>query len=300
MSIDPARAVPLPLPPVSPGPGLRAGPGRRGFWGRAVRSPTFMAGAVLTGLLVLTFALTPLISPYAPDHQDLLGILQGPSARHLLGTDELGRDELSRLLWAGRTDLLVGVLAVVFPFCLGTVLGTLAGFYGGWVETAVMRVVDVLIAFPFYVLVIALVFVAGTGITGIFIAFAVADWVVYARIVRSATLVVRQSDYVAAARTGGVGDLRIMLGHVLPNTVTQAIVYSMSDIVLVIVAVVTLGYLGLGVQPPTPDWGAMISDGQQFLTTRWELATFPGLAVVLTGTGLSLLGDGLAEVLRPQ
>jgi peptide/nickel transport system permease protein len=286
VSIDPARAVPL--PPVSPGPGLRAGPGRRGFWGRAVRSPTFMAGAVLTGLLVLTFALTPLISPYAPDHQDLLG------------TDELGRDELSRLLWAGRTDLLVGVLAVVFPFCLGTVLGTLAGFYGGWVETTVMRVVDVLIAFPFYVLVIALVFVAGTGITGIFIAFAVADWVVYARIVRSATLVVRQSDYVAAARTGGVGDLRIMLGHVLPNTVTQAIVYSMSDIVLVIVAVVTLGYLGLGVQPPTPDWGAMISDGQQFLTTRWELATFPGLAVVLTGIGLSLLGDGLAEVLRPQ
>jgi peptide/nickel transport system permease protein len=299
VSIDPERAVPLLLPPVAPGP--RAGSqGRRGFWGRAVRSPTLVAGAVLTGLLVLAFVLAPLISPYAPDHQDLFGILRGPSARHLLGTDELGRDELSRLLWAGRTDLLVGVLAVLFPFCLGTVLGTLAGFYGGWLDTAVMRVVDVLIAFPFYVLVIALVFVAGTGITGIFIAFAVADWVVYARIVRSATLVVRSSDYVAAARTGGVGDLRVMLGHVLPNTITQAIVYIMSDIVLVIVAVVTLGYLGLGVQPPVPDWGAMISDGQQFLTTRWELATLPGLAVVLTGIGLSLLGDGLAEVLRPQ
>ena len=299
MSIDPAQA--LPLQPVSPGPAPRArGQSRRGFWGRAVRSPTLMAGAVLTGLLVLAFALTPLISPYAPDHQDLFGILQGPSARHLLGSDELGRDELSRLLWAGRTDLLVGVLAVLFPFFLGTVLGTLAGFYGGWLDTAVMRIVDVLIAFPFYVLVIALVFVAGTGITGIFIAFAVADWVVYARIVRSATLVVRGSDYVAAARTGGVGDVRVMLGHVLPNTVTQAIVYSMSDIVLVIVAVVTLGYLGLGVQPPTPDWGAMIGDGQQFITTRWELATLPGLAVVLTGIGLSLLGDGLADVLRPQ
>jgi len=291
-------AIPAPDAGAVAGPGVRRG--RPGFWRRAARSPSFMTGLLLTGLLALAFLLAPVISPYAPDHQDLYGILSGPSARHLLGTDELGRDELSRLLWAGRTDLLVGVLAVVFPFCLGTVLGTLAGFYGGWVETTVMRVVDVLIAFPFYVLVIALVFVAGTGITGIFIAFAVADWVVYARIVRSATLVVRQSDYVAAARTGGVGDLRIMLGHVLPNTVTQAIVYSMSDIVLVIVAVVTLGYLGLGVQPPTPDWGAMISDGQQFLTTRWELATFPGLAVVLTGIGLSLLGDGLAEVLRPQ
>jgi peptide/nickel transport system permease protein len=259
-----------------------------------------MTGLLLTGLLALAFLLAPVISPYAPDHQDLYGILSGPSARHLLGTDELGRDELSRLLWAGRTDLLVGVLAVLFPFCFGTVMGTLAGFYGGWLDTVVMRVVDVLIAFPFYVLVIALVFVAGTGVKGIVIAFAVADWVVYARIVRSTTLVIRESDYVAAARAGGVGDLRAMARHVLPNTITQAIVYIMSDIVLVIVAVVTLGYLGLGVQPPTADWGAMIGDGQQFLTTRWELATFPGIAVVLTGIGLSLLGDGLADVLRPE
>ncbi len=267
---------------------------------RALRSPTLVAGGVLTGLLVLAFLLAPVISPYSPDHQDLYGILAGPSARHLLGTDELGRDELSRLLFAGRTDLLVGVLAVLFPFCFGTMMGTLAGLYGGWVDNVIMRVVDVLIAFPFYVLVIALVFVAGTGVTGIFIAFAVADWVVYARIVRSTTLVVRESDYVAAARTGGLSDLRVMVRHVLPNTITQAIVYIFSDIVLVIVAVVTLGYFGLGIQPPTPDWGAMIGDGQQFLTTRWELATFPGIAVVLTGIGLSLLGDGLADVLRPR
>jgi peptide/nickel transport system permease protein len=269
-------------------------------WHRALRSHTLVAGGVLTGLLVLAFLLAPVISPYSPDHQDLYGILQGPSARHLLGTDGLGRDELSRLLFAGRTDLLVGVLAVLFPFCFGITMGTLAGFYGGWVDNVIMRVVDVLITFLFYVLVIALVFVAETGITGIFIAFAVAAWVVYARIVRSATLVIRESDYVAAARTGGLSDLRVMLRHVLPNTITQAIVYIFSDIVLVIVAVVTLGYLGLGVQPPTADSGAMISDGQQFLTTRWDLATLPGIAVVLTGIGLSLLGDGLADVLRPR
>jgi peptide/nickel transport system permease protein len=290
----------VPVPGAGPVTAARSPASRAGFWGRAVRSPTLLAGLTLTGLLMLAFLLAPVISPYPPQHQDLYGILSGPSARHLLGTDELGRDELSRLLWAGRTDLEVGVLAVLFPFCFGTAMGTLAGYYGGRMDSAIMRVVDVLIAFPFYVLVIALVFVTGPGVTGVIIAFAVADWVVYTRIVRSTTLVVRESDYVAAARIAGVSDLRMMVRHVLPNTITQAIVYIMSDIVLVIVAVVTLGYLGLGVQPPTADWGAMISDGQQFLTTHWQLATFPGLAVVLTGIGLSLLGDGLADVLRPQ
>ncbi len=271
-----------------------------GFWHRTRRSPSMVAGLGLTGLLVLAFLLAPLISPYSPQQQDLYNILSGPSAHHLLGTDELGRDELSRLLYAGRTDLLIGVLAVLFPFCFGTVMGTLAGYYGGWLDNVIMRLVDILIAFPFYVLVVALVFVTGPGAGGIVIAFAVADWVVYARIVRSTTLVVRESDYVAAARTGGLSDLRVMARHVLPNTIAQAIVYVMSDIVLVIVAVVTLGYLGLGIQPPTADWGAMISDGQQFLTTHWELATFPGVAVVAVGIGLSLLGDGLADVLRPR
>jgi peptide/nickel transport system permease protein len=291
------------ISPAAPAPGaVTRAPGiaRTGFWRRAVRSPSFLAGLTLTGLLLLVFLLAPLISPYPPQQEDLYNILSGPGARHLLGTDELGRDELSRLLWAGRTDLTVGVLTVLFPFCFGTVMGTLAGYYGGWLDSVIMRIVDVLIAFPFYVLVIALVFVTGPGVSGIVIAFAVADWVVYARIVRSTTLVIRELDYVAAARSGGLSDLRVMARHVLPNTVTQAIVYMMSDVVLVIVAVVTLGYLGLGIQPPTADWGAMISDGQQFLTTHWELATFPGVAVVLTGIGLSLLGDGLADVLRPE
>ena len=267
---------------------------------RARRSPTLVIGAAISLTLVLVAALAPLISPYSPDHQDLYNILSGFSSKHLLGTDELGRDELSRRIWAARTDLRVGFLAVIFPFCFGSVVGTLAGYRGGWLDTVVMRAVDVLIAFPFYVLVIALIFVVGTGTTGIYVAFAVVDWVVYARAVRSTTLVVRESDYVAAARTGGLPDSRILLRHVLPNTITQAVVYLTNDVVLVIVAVVTLGYLGLGVQPPTPDWGTMISDGQEFLTTYWALSTLPGVAVLVTGLGLSLLGDGLADVLRPQ
>jgi peptide/nickel transport system permease protein len=267
---------------------------------RARRSPTLLSGLFITGGLVAAAVLAPVISPYGPNHQDLYNILSGPSDLHWLGTDELGRDELSRLIWAARTDLRVGVLAVIFPFCFGTAMGTLAGYYGGWLDTVIMRFVDVLIAFPFYVLVIGLIFVVGTGTTGIYVAFAVVDWVVYARAVRSTTLVVRESDYVAAARVGGLPDSRILLRHVVPNTVTQAVVYLTNDIVLVIVAVVTLGYLGLGVQPPTPDWGTMISEGQEFLTTHWALATLPGLAVVVTGLGLSLLGDGLADVLRPR
>ena len=280
---------------------LELSPSRRpSFLRRAAHSPTLVAGTALTGLIVLAAVLAPVISPYAPDHQDLYNILAGPSWNHLLGTDELGRDELSRLLWAGRTDLQVGVLAIIFPFCFGTLIGTVAGYYRGLVDATVMRVIEVVIAFPFYVLVIGLVFAVGTGDRGIYIAFAAADWVVYARAVRATTLVVRESDYVAAARAGGLGNLRILAGHVLPNTVTQVIVYAMSDIVLVIVAVVTLGYVGLGVQPPDFDWGSMINDGQEFLTTNWTLATIPGLAVVLTGLGLSLIGDGLADVLRPR
>ena len=267
---------------------------------RARRSPTLIIGATITLCLVMVAVLAPLISPYQPDHQDLYNILSGISSKHLLGTDELGQDELSRLIWAARTDLRVGILAVIFPFCFGTIMGTLAGYRGGWLDTLVMRAVDVLIAFPFYVLVIGLIFVVGTGITGIYVAFAVVDWVVYARAVRSTTLVVRESDYVAAARTGGLPDWRILWRHVLPNTITQAVVYLTNDVVLVIVAVVTLGYLGLGVQPPTPDWGTMISSGQEFITTHWTLSTLPGIAVLITGMGFSLLGDGLADVLRPQ
>jgi peptide/nickel transport system permease protein len=286
-----AAALEAELEPGSVGRGL--------LWRRARRSRSLIAGCTIIGLIVLAALLAPVLSPAPPNQQDLYHILSGFSAGHPLGTDELGRDVLSRLLFAARTDLRVGVLAILFPFCFGTMVGTLAGYYGRFVDAVAMRVVDVVIAFPFYVLVIGLVFVIGPGIRGIYIAFAVADWVVYARTVRATTLVVRESDYVAAARAAGIGNLRLLARHVLPNTIAQAIVYAMNDVVLVIVAVVTLGYLGLGVQPPTPDWGTMIGEGQDFLTTNWTLATIPGLAVVVTGLGLSLIGDGLTNVLRP-
>ncbi len=194
----------------------------------------------------------------------------------------------------------MGFLAVLFPFCLGTTVGCFAGYYGGWVDTVVMRLVDVVVAFPFYVLIIAMVFVLGPGPRNIYIAITLVGWVSYARIIRGEILVAKRQEYVLAARAAGFRDVRIIARHLLPNVITQAIVFAMSDIVLDILAIVTLGYLGLGIQPPTPDWGAMIADGQQFLTTKWELSTLPGIAVVITGLGLSLLGDGLADLLRPE
>ena len=289
--------------PVNPAPGTAAEalPARRpSFLARAARTRAFTIGAALTVAVVALALLAPVIGRYSPAQQDLLATLQGPSAAHWLGTDEFGRDVWSRLLYAGRTDLQVGFLAVLIPFTTGSLLGTLCGYLGGWIDSIVMRVADVVLAFPFYVLIIALVFFVGEGTHGIYIAFALTDWVVYARTTRSAALVAVGQDWVAAAEAGGLSRARVLLRHVLPNTISQAIVYAMSDIVLVISAVVTLGYLGLGIQPPAPDWGAMISDGQSFITVHPWLSIVPGIAMIITGIGLSLLGDGLADLQRPS
>jgi peptide/nickel transport system permease protein len=267
---------------------------------KAGHNRSLIAGATIIGILVLMAILAPWIERYDPLEQNLQQVLALPSWEHWLGTDQLGRDVWSRLIWAGRFDLATGFLVVLVPIVVGTIIGTLAGYYRGWLDTVLSRIIDVVMAFPYYVLVITLVFAVGKGVRGIFIAFALTDWVTYARTVRSTTLVTRGLGWSAAAKGGGLSDARILGRHILPNTITQVIVYAMSDIVYVILAVVTLGYLGLGIQAPQPDWGSMIFDGQAFMTTRWWISTIPGLMVVVTGIGLSLLGDGLADVLRPE
>jgi peptide/nickel transport system permease protein len=273
---------------------------RSGFRRRWYRTPSFVAGASILGAIVLLALLAPIASWHDPVQQNLLNILQGPSWTHPLGTDELGRDEWARILYGARTDLRVAFLAVLFPFVIGTAIGLLAGYFGGWVDTVTNWFVNVVVAFPFYVLIIALVFALGSGTRNIYIAITIVGWVSYTRIVRGEVLVAKRREYVLAARAGGLSNARIIGRHLLPNVITQAIVFSMSDIVLDILAIVTLGYLGLGVQPPTADWGKMIADGQTYLTTHWELSTVPGVAVVLTALGLSLLADGLADLLRPE
>jgi peptide/nickel transport system permease protein len=260
-------------------------------------NPPLVGGLVITGIVLLLCILAPVIAPYSPSSQDLEAILKGPSAHHWLGTDQLGRDVWTRLLYGGRVDLQVGFIAVAFPFVLGTVMGSIAGYFGGIWDTIVMRLVDIVVAFPFFVLIIALVFVLGPGERSIYIAITVVGWVSYAKIIRAEILVAKRQDYVIAARVAGFSNLRIIGVHILPNVITQAIIYAMVDVVQDILAIVTLSYLGLGIPPPTADWGAMISQGQQFLTTHWELSTIPGIAVVITGLGLSLIGDGLADSL---
>jgi len=273
---------------------------RRGFRRRWYRTPSFVAGASIIGVIVLLAILAPLVTWHDPIQQDLVSGLQGSSWSHPFGTDELGRDVWSRLVYGARTDLRVAFLAVLFPFVLGTAIGLVAGYFGRWFDTATNWLVNIVVAFPFYVLVIALVFALGSGTRNIYIAITIVGWVSYARIVRGEVVVAKRREYVLAARAGGLSHGRIMLRHLLPNVITQAVIFACSDIVLDILAIVTLGYLGLGVQPPTPDWGTMISNGQTYLTTHWELSTFPGIAVVITAFGLALLADGLADLLRPE
>jgi peptide/nickel transport system permease protein len=266
---------------------------------RWYRQPALATGLVLLAVIVIAAAAAPLLTPYNPIKQNLGASLLGPSAHHLLGTDQTGRDTFARLLYGLRNDLRIAFIAVLLPFCIGTIIGSIAGYFGGWVDTVLMRLVDVVVAFPFYVLIIALVFVLGPGERSIYIAITLVGWVSYARIIRGEILVAKRQDYVVAARSGGLSPIRIIGRHLLPNVITQAFIYAMSDIVQDILAIVTLGYFGLGVPPPIPDLGSMINDGQNFLTTHWQLTTFPGLAVVLVGLSLSLIGDGLADVLRP-
>lgn len=259
-----------------------------------------LAGMITVGTVVLVAVFGPLISPYDPIKQDLLSTLQPPSSAHWLGTDKFGRDVLSRLMSGARVDLRIGFLAVLIPFAFGSVIGALAGYFGGWFDVVIMRIVDVFFAFPFYVIVIALVFVFGSGESSIYFAIALVSWVAYAKIVRGEVIVAKTQDYVTAARLGGMSHARTLARHIGPNVLSQVIIYAMSDIVMDIMAIVTLGYLGLGIAPPTPEWGSMILDGQEFITTQWQQATIPGLTVVVMSLGLSWLGDGLSDLLSPE
>jgi peptide/nickel transport system permease protein len=273
---------------------------RHGFRSRWYRTPPFVVGILIVGTILALALLAPVIAPYDPTKQDLQHVLQNPSGKHWLGTDQLGRDVWSRMLYAARIDLRVGFLAVLLPFLIGTTLGAVAGYYGRFGDTIISRLAEIVVAFPFYVLVIAMVFVLGPGTRNIYLAVTAVGWVSYMRIIRGEVLVQKRQEYTLAAQAAGLSNARIIIRHLLPNVITQAIVFAMSDIVLDILLIVTLGYLGLGIQPPTPDWGTMIADGQTFLTVKWQLSTFPGVAVVITGLGLSLIGDGLADLLRPE
>jgi peptide/nickel transport system permease protein len=269
-------------------------------WGRIYRSRNLMIGAGIILSLILVALLAPVIAPFPPQEQDYSRILLSPSFKHPFGTDHLGRDVFSRVVYGARIDLRVGIIAVIAPFIIGVVAGALAGYYGRWTDSALMRAVDLVQAFPFLVLIIAIVAFLGPGLQNMYIAVAIIAWVVYARLIRGEILVEKSKEYVAAAKTIGGSDFRIVGRHILPNVITSCVVYAMADIALYIGLAATLSFLGLGARPPTPEWGVMITEGRTFMTTAWWIAALPGLALIITGIAFSLIGDGLADALRPD
>jgi peptide/nickel transport system permease protein len=261
--------------------------------------PTTLIGGlvVLGGSLILAF-FPSLFTPYDPTVFDYNAIMQAPSASHPFGTDNFGRDVLARVIHAYRIDMQIAIFATISPFIFGTVIGALVGYVGGWVEALFGRVVDAVITFPFFVLVIAIVSVLGPGLGNMYIAVGVVGWVFYGRLVAAEIKIQRRLDYADAARAMGYNHARIIFRHLLPNAITPAIVYWMTDMALAILLGSSLGYLGLGAQPPAAEWGVLIADGKNFMTTAWWVTVFPGIAIVFTGLGFSLAGDGLAELMR--
>lgn len=268
---------------------------------RRVMNPLLIAGGIVILILTLFVLIYPMISPYNPRDPDFLQPTFAPSSwAHPLGTDNFGRDTLTRLAYGGRTDIIIGLTATLVTLIVGTVLGLMAGYYGGWFDSILMRLVDFFLTMPYLVLVIAIVAILGTGVWNIVYAIWIVGWVSYARIVRAETLVASRLEYVEAARVVGMGEFRIMLRHILPNVITAAIVFAMADIVLNVLVTSSLSFLGLGEQPPNPEWGLMVAEARDFFLKDWRLMTYPGLAVLVTGAALGLIGDGLALALRPK
>jgi len=252
-------------------------------------------GVAIVGLMALAALLAPVIFPGGPNNQDLLNTLQPPSWQHPFGTDNLGRDIFARTFYAARIDLMVGLITTYVPLVLGVLLGLVAGYRGGWLESVVMRAVDVVVAFPFIVLVLAVIAIVGPGLLGVYIGITVVGWALYARLTRAEVLVLKDQQFVLAATSLGYSHTRIMFRHILPNVIRPNLVFSTVDIVLNILVLASLSFLGLGVQPPAAEWGLMIAEGQTLLLTAWWVSTMPGIIVVLAGVGFSLTGDGLAD-----
>jgi peptide/nickel transport system permease protein len=290
-SLSPA----LPKPDGTSGLELAVDKSRNYPWDR---NPSLFFGGLLIGIICLIAIFSKQLAPYDPIEIDFNNLLSPPNTQHWLGTDNYGRDLLSRVIMATPLDLMVGVLSVVFPLTIGIIVGMISGYYGGWIDNILMRMVDVFVAFPFMVLIIVIIAVLGPGLENVIIAVTMVSWIIYARIVRSEVLIAKNLEYVMSAKVLGYSDLRIMFRHILPNVITTAIIFGALDVALDILLAASLGFLGLGVQPPTPEWGSIIAEGAPFMTTAWWISAFPGFAIVITGAGFALLADGLADLLR--
>ena len=269
-------------------------------WLRFQRNRLAVLGLAIVVLLVLVAAFAPWIATHHPNEQDLTQRLLRPSAQHWLGTDDFGRDVFSRIVHGARITLYIVVLVAVIAAPIGLLVGTAAGYLGGWVDATLMRITDVFLAFPSLILALAFVAALGPGIENAVIAIALTAWPPYARIARAETLTIRNSDYIAAARLQGAGTGRILVRHVMPLCLSSLTVRVTLDMAGIILTAAGLGFLGLGAQPPLAEWGAMVSSGRRYILDQWWVATIPGVAIFVVSLAFNLLGDGLRDVLDPR
>ena len=274
--------------------------GRPGALRSIFRHPTAVVGLVIVGAMAAVAIAAPVIAPADPTAVDAVRRLLPPGPDALLGTDNLGRDILSRIMWGARLSLGTAALATVLILTIGVGIGLVSGYYGGLVDDLVMRVVDVILAFPALILALAIVGVLGPGIGSVMIGVVSVAWADYARVMRGLVLAARERQYVEAARATGVRDTRILVRHLLPNVFPPIIVLSSLEMGGLILAVSALSFLGLGAQPPTPEWGAMLNDGRAFIAAAPQLMIYPGLAISIVVVGFNLLGDGLRDALDPH
>jgi peptide/nickel transport system permease protein len=260
-------------------------------WSRA----TLIAGVAILIAIIGSSLVSPLLGFDDPTGQDLASALLPPSWEHPFGTDALGRDVFTRVNYGTRIDLVFGVVTTYIPLVLGVLVGAFAGYFGGWFDSVLMRLADFVIAFPLMVLVLAVVAVLGAGIAAAYIGILLVAWALYARLTRGEMLVLRERQFIMAAQGLGYSTPRIIFRHALPNVVRASLVFSMADMVLNILTLAGLSYLGLGVAPPTPEWGAIVAEGQPYMRTAWWISTFSGLTIVLAGVSFSLIGDALAD-----
>lgn len=259
----------------------------------------YIGAAVLVVILLMTF-LPWLFTKQDPYFQDMNALLQAPSAEHWFGTDDLGRDVFARVVYGTRIDMAIGIFAMLVPAVVGTLIGLCAGYYGKKVDAVLMRILDVITAFPFIILVIAIVAIIGPGIRNMFIAIWCVGWKDYAKLVRSEVLSEKNMEYVSAAKTLGYSNFRIMLRHILPNVIDGALVYAISDIMMCMMVGASLSFLGLGVSAPTPEWGAMITGGRPFLSSAWWISVLPGIVLAVTGVAISFVGKGASEKIKSK
>jgi peptide/nickel transport system permease protein len=278
---------------------LAASP-RQIFWRRFRKETTAVVGLVIIIIFGLLALFAPLVSPYAPLAQNIPASLAAPGVDHWFGADKLGRDILSRIMYGARISLVSGVAVITMAGLFGSFVGLLAGYTRGWADEALMRITDIFFAFPSLILAMAIAGALGPSLQNALIAVAVVTWPVYARLVRGQMLILREREFVQAARLVGATDGLIMRRHLLPNTLSPLLVQASFDMGGVILAVAGLSFIGFGAQPPQPEWGVMISEGRNYITTHWWLTFFPAISMLLAVAGFNLVGDGLRDVLDPR